>query len=181
MDYFRLVLSGVVVLAMVSVTAVGWLTLVESSLLATAVLVTTKCITVGEAFRAVNARVLLAIVAAFGLGSAMEETGVAEFIARAMLSFGRIFGASPARCARGLGMLRPLTAPLRPPGVHGTLFCIGIVTSTLGAVVSNNATAILMFPIVFKVRATPACVPAPPSRPDASCRPTAPAVGASAF
>lgn len=116
MDHFRLVLSGVVVLCMVGVTAIGWLTLVESSLIATAILVGTKCITVSEAFRAVNTRVLLAIVAAFGIGSAMEETGVAEFIARAMLSFGHIFGSSRRPRSRlAPGPLAWLTCPPPPP------------------------------------------------------------------
>jgi len=45
-------------------------------------LVATGCVEVAEAYRAVDGRVMLAVVFAFGVSSAMETSGVAGLIAR---------------------------------------------------------------------------------------------------
>jgi di/tricarboxylate transporter len=123
MDQIRLIGAGIVIAVMVTVTALNITTLLVSALAAVAVLIALKCMTIEEAFLAVKARIVLTIVAAFGLGNGLRNSGVASFIANALVNF---------------------SVPLGP---YALLASISIVTVLVSSVVSNNATVILMFPI----------------------------------
>lgn len=67
---------------------------------------------------------MLAVVFAFGVSSAMESSGVAGLIAR------QIVGAF---------------APLGPIGI---ISAVCVIACVVGSVVSNNASALLLYPIV---------------------------------
>ncbi len=67
-------------------------------------------------------QVLLVIIAAFGIGKAMEKTGAAEFIATQMVGLG---GGSPKM----------------------VLSMLYITTSILTEMVTNNAAALILWPI----------------------------------
>ncbi|MES1914721.1 MAG: hypothetical protein MHM6MM_006767 [Cercozoa sp. M6MM] len=129
MDKFRVWFSLFGLVAMVSLSAfVDEVLLLEAAMILSGLMVLTKCMSVAEAFRAINFRVILAIVAAFGMGTAMEKTGVAAWIAE--------------------NVIVQLAQPL---GDFAVLFAVALVTSFMGAIISNNATVILMFPICFNV------------------------------
>jgi di/tricarboxylate transporter len=94
----------------------------KASVVAAAVLLMTRCITFSQAYRSVDMQVLLVIIAAFGIGKGMEKTGAAEFIATQMVGLG---GGSPRM----------------------VLSMLYLTTSILTEMVTNNAAALILWPI----------------------------------
>jgi len=125
MDTFRMVLSVVTLVGMVVLAATEVVDLLSASLFATFILVASKCISMEEAFGSIKGRVLLAIITTFGVSTAMKSTGVADFTAQAIV----------ALC--------------KPLGARGLIAAVFLVGASVGCVVSNNATVILMLPICY--------------------------------
>jgi di/tricarboxylate transporter len=100
-------------------------TLIAAALIA-AVMVVTGCISAGEARRSVEWQVLVTIAAAFGVGVALENSGVASSVAGVLVE--------------GTQVLGPLAA----------LVCIYLLASVLTELVTNNAIAVLLFPICLE-------------------------------
>ncbi len=92
---------------------------------AAALMIVTRCISPKEARNAVELNVLLLIACAFGIGTALEKTGLAGFIADGIISL----------CSYG--------------GKVGVLAGLYLLTIGFSAVITNNATAVLMFPIAY--------------------------------
>lgn len=114
---------SILVLMILSVTT-GWLSMLKASLLAAGLMVLTRCTTGREARRSVDWQILIVIAASFGLGSALHNTGAAESIAISLIEFA---GGST--------------------GISLTLMFA--VTALLSAVATNNAAAVIMFPIAL--------------------------------
>jgi di/tricarboxylate transporter len=95
------------------------------ALIAATVVVALGCVDVDEAYDAIQWRLLMLIFAMLALGRAMETTGAAEFLVEEI-----------TRLVSGYG----------PVAVLSILY---LITSVLTAVMSNNATAILLTPIAF--------------------------------
>ena len=123
MDTIRMYVAGLVLTAMVLLSALNVVSLLTAALAAIAVLLLFKTITLQAAFRSINVRTLLAIVTTFGVGTAFETTGLAHNIATCLIS---VFGS--------LGSI-------------GVLLAVATVTAVVGTAVSNNAVVILMYPI----------------------------------
>ena len=117
-------------LAMIGLFSFNELTLLEASLLATGLLVATQCLTIDEAFAAIKGRDLVAIVAAYGVGAALGNTGVADTLAHRMCLLGKHLGAS------------------------GLLALVYLVIALLGSIMSNQAVVILIYPILKQVADT---------------------------
>ena len=113
-------------LAMLGAVGVGLLSMLEGALAAGAVLLVTRCMTVNAARQAIDWSVILTIAAAFGIGAAMEQTGLAAAIAGGLL---------------GLAGDAPWL----------NLAVIYLVTALFTAVITNNAAAVLMVPIAGSV------------------------------
>lgn len=121
MDTVRMYVAGVVLTAMVALSAFKFISLLTAALCASGVLLMFKTITLKTAFSAINGRTLLAIVTTFGVGTAFETTGLAHGIATGLI---HVFGSL---------------------GSTGVLLSVGLVTSVVGCAVSNNAVVILMY------------------------------------
>jgi len=118
---------AVALLGVMVVTAgFGWLSMLEAALLAAAGMLLTGCCTVEVARRNIDWSVLLVIAAAFGLGVAMDKTGVAMVTAHAVIE---LVGDQPLV----------------------NLAAIYLLTAGFTAVITNNAAALLMFPIALAV------------------------------
>lgn len=104
-----------------SVTA-GWLTMFKAALLAAAVMLLTGCLSGESARKSIDWRVLGAIVAAFGIGRAMQVSGTAEIIAARMLE-------------------------LSSGHLWLSLLLVYLTTLLFTELITNNAAAVLMFPI----------------------------------
>jgi di/tricarboxylate transporter len=96
--------------------------LVGASLVA-ALMIATGCLSAGEARQSIELQVLITIAASFGIGTALENSGAAAAIANQLVSI-----------TSGLGPM-------------GTLACVYIMTSILTELITNNAAAVLLFPI----------------------------------
>ncbi|MGP1308964.1 MAG: SLC13 family permease [Phycisphaerales bacterium] len=86
-----------------------------------------RCCTGPQARRSVEFPVLVVIAAAFGIGTAMQNSGLAEFLANNVLGF-----------AAGAGTLSLLAA-------------VYITTVVFTSLITNNAAAVLVFPIAISL------------------------------
>lgn len=123
--------------ALVVAAGTGLLGLLEASLLAAGGLVVGRVITVPEARRAIDFDVILMIAASFGLGAAMSESGLAEELGRLLV-----------RASESAGDV-------------GILAAVLIATMVLTELLSNNAAAVLMFPIAMASAAQAGLDPRP--------------------
>ncbi|RAR62824.1 MULTISPECIES: SLC13 family permease [Halomonadaceae] len=112
------ILGGVVVLA-----TFGVMSMLNAAMLGAALAVITGCCSVGAAKRGMDTQVLLTIAASFGLGAALESSGAATALASSALG---VVDASPW---------------LLLVGVY-------VLVALLTALVTNNAAAVITFPIV---------------------------------
>jgi di/tricarboxylate transporter len=111
--------------AMVVAATTGLADIMVCAMAAAFLMVITGCLQLRSAYRAMDGRVLLIIVATIALSAALEKTGASEFYAHAFLNL--FSGASPAMVMSGIILL----------------------TSISTHVLSNNATAILLLPIAI--------------------------------
>ncbi len=114
-------------LAMVSSVTFGLLTMFEAMLIAVIILLAFKFIDAEEAFSYIQVNVLLLIASAFGVGAALTQSGLAHFIAESMVDFGRPFG------------------------IIGIIVILYLVTNIFTELITNSASAVLMFPIALEV------------------------------
>lgn len=116
-------LVGLITLAIVVVAGAGLLPILQASLIGAIVLVMSGVLTATEARESVDLDTILLIAASFGLGNAMQESGLAQTLAAGLVGAFESFG---------------------PQGV---LFGIVLATIILIEVITHNAAAALMFPI----------------------------------
>jgi len=115
-------------LAMVAAVTVGLLSMLQAALLAGGLMIVTRCVTGTEARRSIDWSLLIVIAASFGIGRAMQVTGAAQTIAHLLIE---------------LAGSNPLIALI---AVYG-------VTMIFTEMITNNAAAVLMFPIAIAASA----------------------------
>jgi di/tricarboxylate transporter len=123
-QHHKAMLAMTILGLMVLTVAAGWLSMLKASLLAAGMMILTRCTSGRAARRSVDWSILIVIAATFGLGNALDITGAAETIAVALIDV-----------ASG------------SPGV--SLALMFLVTSLLSAIATNNAAAVIMFPIAL--------------------------------
>ena len=111
--------------AMIVAAGTGMADILTCALAAAFLMILTGCLQLRDAYRAMDGRVLLIIIAMIAMSAALEKTGASAFYAGAFLNLLR--GLSPAYVLGGLILL----------------------TSISTHVLSNNATAILLLPIAI--------------------------------
>jgi di/tricarboxylate transporter len=121
--------ANLIFLGVVGLAASGILPIVVSALLGAAVMLFTGVLNIRQAARAVDRNLVLMVATALALGSAMQETGAAAFIADGVIG---IFGFS------------------HPAVVLSVFFLLVAVISN---VISNNACAVLFTPIAVGIAA----------------------------
>jgi di/tricarboxylate transporter len=114
-----------ILVSMVVLAATGLIPILQASLVAAMLLVVLRILTPDEARRAVDLEVIGLIAAAFGLAAAIESSGLASTVADGLVG---IFGNL---------------------GTSGVLLGVVIATIAMTELVTNNATALLMFPIAI--------------------------------
>jgi di/tricarboxylate transporter len=92
-------------------------------------MVAVGCLSAGEARSSIEWQVLITIAAAFGVGSALENSGAAAAIAETLFNATHAWG--------------PIAA----------LICITLVASLMTEMITNNAAAVLMFPFCLQTAA----------------------------
>ena len=117
-----------ILLGMVLLNAFGVLEVIQAALLAAAAMLVTGCLTVGNVRRHIDLQVIIVISASFALGAAMVKTGAAATIAQSLLSVG--------------------------VGAWGALALVFLLTLCFTELLTNNAAAVLVFPIAMAVADT---------------------------
>jgi len=132
----RALLSWSILLVVVLAAACGVMSMLNAALLGAAAMMLTGCCSAQQAQKSLDPAVLLTIAASFALGNAMYKTGVAQWLAEGLLVV-------------GLG--------------HPILLLCLIYASVwlLTELITNNAAAILMLPVVLELTQKAALNPEP--------------------
>jgi len=126
-----------VILAMILAVSTGLLPMLNAALFAALLMVAGRALTPTDARQAVDLDVIVLIAAAFGLGAAMRSSGIADILATGIVETSIMVG------------------PV------GALLGIAVVTMVLTELITNNAAAVLVFPIAMSTAAAAGLDPRP--------------------
>lgn len=113
-------------LVLIILSSTGALSILNAALLAAGGMLTTRCITIATGRRSIDLSVIISIAASFSLGAALTKTGAAMSVA------GFLLGGENS-------MLTPWLA----------LALVYLMTAVVTEMITNNAAAVLMFPIAI--------------------------------
>jgi di/tricarboxylate transporter len=116
---------GLLTFGLVVVAGAGLLPILEASLVAATALVATGVLSAPQARAAVDLDVLVVIAASFGLGAAIQGSGLADLLGRGVV--GGVAGLGPV----------------------AVLAAVTIATMLLTELITNNAAAVLLFPVAM--------------------------------
>ncbi|MBW3566145.1 MAG: SLC13 family permease [Acidobacteria bacterium] len=114
-----------IVALMVTAVSFGWVDLVTASLAAALGVIGFRVITPVDARKNVNLPVVIMVAAGIGLGQAFAKTGLANLVANQVIDL------------------------TRPIGAIGVLAAIYILTNLLTELLTNQASAVIVFPIAI--------------------------------
>ena len=117
-------------LMMILAATFGIVNILVSSMAAMLLMILTGCISLREAYRSIDSKVLILIIGTIALGNALSITGAADLYARFLLT--PFVGMSP----------------------YVVLSVFILLTSLLSLFLSNNSTAVLLMPIALSTAAT---------------------------
>jgi di/tricarboxylate transporter len=120
----RAPIAVAILIGMVLTAALGWLSMLEAAMLAAGLMIVTRCTTGRIARRAIDWQVLVVIASSFGIANALQSSGAATSVAQWLVSFAQ-------------------DAPML------ALAIIFATTALLSALATNNAAAVLVFPITL--------------------------------
>jgi di/tricarboxylate transporter len=128
---------GLLTLVIVVGAGTGLLPILQASLVAAIALVVFGVLTGGEARGAIDLDVILVIAGSFGVGAAVESSGLASHLAAVLVA---LFDAL---------------------GPRGILLGVMLATVALTELVTNNAAAVLMFPLALSAASAAGLDPRP--------------------
>jgi di/tricarboxylate transporter len=128
---------GSIALAVVVLAGAGLLPILQASLLGAIALVATRVLTPWEARESIELDVLILIAASFGIGAAIESSGLAQLLGQQIVG---VFSGWGAR---------------------GVLLAVTVATVVLTELITNNAAAVLIFPIAVAAAADAGADPRP--------------------
>ncbi|MDF1821035.1 MAG: SLC13 family permease [Alcanivoracaceae bacterium] len=125
-DHSRALVSWAILSALVLLASTGITSMLEAALLGAGAMVASRCVSLADAKRSLDLTVLITIAASFSLGNALQATGAADYLGESLLT---LSGGHP-------WLLLLLTF---------------VAVSVLTEMVTNNAAALIMLPIVLAV------------------------------
>ncbi|MCW8109544.1 SLC13 family permease [Alteromonas ponticola] len=126
---------GILIVAVVA-AGLTIISMLNAALLAAAAMLLTRCLSPAQAERSLDLPVIITIAASFALGMALQQTGVALVLANQIVAF-----------SAGEALL--------------LLILTYITVSLLTEIITNNAAALLMMPIVIEITNSAALNPIP--------------------
>jgi len=132
----RALLAWAILLLVVGAAGFGVLSMLNAALIGGSAMILTGCVSISQAEKSLDMTVLLTIGASFALGVALQKTGVASMLAENAVS---LSGGRP-------WLLLVLTY---------------VMVSTLTEVITNNAAAVLMVPVILAITAQAGLNPEP--------------------
>ncbi len=121
----RALLAMMIMLAMIIVASFEWLSMLEAGMIAAGAMLATRCCTGQQARRSVDWNVLIAIAASLAIGQAIQSSGLAKVLS------GQLIGLASGH-------------------VLWSLIVIYGISLLLTELVTNNAAAVLVFPIAMQ-------------------------------
>ncbi len=121
----RIIPALLIVLGVIIVPALGLAPIMVTAIIGCVLMVLARCITMEEAYQAIEWRVIFLLGGILSLGIALEKTGTALYLAKALIG---------------------LLGDLGPVAILAALY---LLTSLLTEAMSNNATAVLLAPIAI--------------------------------
>ena len=128
-DTTRAPLAGGIMLTVVGTVLIGWLPIYIAAIIGGTLMVLTRCLTMEEAYRAIDWRAIFLIAGMLPLGTAMEQSGAAEFLAQQTMN---------------------LLGPMGPWWVIAGLY---LITAAGTMIIPTAALVVLMSPIVLSASA----------------------------
>tara|TARA_Y100000996_G_scaffold393931_1_gene357848 strand:+ start:100 stop:2463 length:2364 start_codon:yes stop_codon:yes gene_type:complete len=128
-DTTRAPLAGGIMLTVVGTVLIGLLPIYIAAIIGGTLMVLTRCLTMEEAYRAIDWRAIFLIAGMLPLGTAMEQSGAAEFLAQQTMN---------------------LLGPMGPWWVIAGLY---LVTAAGTMIIPTAALVVLMSPIVLSASA----------------------------
>lgn len=123
-------LALILMILMILVVATGLIkSMLIAALVTAGIMLFTRIISISDAKRSVDFNILLTIVSALGIARAVSNSGVAETVADFIIGF------------------------LQPYGIIGIVAGIFFITNLYTEIITNNATAALLFPVAVSVGA----------------------------
>ncbi len=133
----KIVPAVLIIAAVVATATMGILPILVGAITGCILMVLTKCLSLEEAYEAVDWKVIFLLGGILTLGRAMENTGTAAYLADLLVE--------------GVGNLGPLAV----------LAAFYLLTALLTSAMSNNATAVLLAPVAIATAASLAIDPRP--------------------
>ena len=127
-DHTKAKLAWLILISLVLAAGVGITSMLTASLIGAVLMIMTGCCSVSQAERSLDFTVILTIAASFALGAALQQTGVANYLASNIVS---------------LSQNQPWLM----------LIMAYLAISLLTEVITNNAAAVLMLPIILEMTA----------------------------
>ena len=124
--YDRAWTAAIIFLVMIAAFVSGKVDIMLAAFLAAGAMVVCRCISPADARKSIDLPVLIAIAASFGVGKALEQSGVARLFAELLVEVTRSWGPT------------------------ATLAAIYFGTMVLNELISNNAAAALSFPFCLE-------------------------------
>ena len=128
-DTTRAPLAGGIMLMVIASVLIGWLPIYIAAIIGGTLMVLTRCLTMEDAYRAIDWRAIFLIAGMLPLGTAMEQSGAAELLAQQTMS---------------------LLGPMGPWWVIAGLY---FVTAAGTMIIPTAALVVLMSPIVLSASA----------------------------
>jgi di/tricarboxylate transporter len=125
-NHDKAVLAWVILIGLVAAAGFGFIDMLHASLIGATLMILTDCCSVSQAERSLDLTVILTIAASFALGVALQQTGVADYLATGIVSVSQ-----------------------NQPWLM--LIMTYIAVSVLTELITNNAAAVLMLPIVLEL------------------------------
>jgi di/tricarboxylate transporter len=130
-------LVGLIIAALLLVVGTGLLDILPAAFLAAFAVVALRILTPTEARDAVDLDVIVVIAASFGIGAAIESSGLAQDLADVLVE------------------------PFGALGDLGLLFGVLLATMVLTELITNNAAAVLLFPVALATASSAGLDPRP--------------------
>ncbi len=125
-NYEKSGITLLILLAMVILAGTGILSMLKAAFLAAGAMILVRAIRYNVSIESIDWRVLLAIASSLGIGHALSSTGVAEYLATSIMSVAKS---------------DPILA----------LIVTYLITWILTELITNNAAAVLIFPIALSI------------------------------
>ncbi|MGY4688727.1 SLC13 family permease [Salibacterium sp. K-3] len=120
-------LTLMLLMVLIGCVMIGWLSIFKAMVIMVGTLIALKITSPSEAKDAVQFQVLLLIASALGIGRVITETGTAEWTAGVLMN------------------------GLEDYGIIAVLVCLYVLTNIFTELVTNNAAAVIMFPIAYEI------------------------------